>query len=195
MPRVSAAHLTARREQILDAARACFLRKGFHATSMQDVIAEADLSVGAVYRYFKSKNDLIAAIVERYVELVGDTLAAPGTDPAHRLADGMRAAIDLIEENVGPDGILRLAIQVWAESLRDEAIAAMVRRVYGTMRANFTRVAQRAVDAGELPPGTDVEAVGSALLSLVIGYGLQRMLTGRPDPGSYERGLRALLPH
>ena len=57
MPRVSDEHLAARRQQILDAARACFLRNGFHATSMQDVIGEAGLSVGAVYRYFKSKNE------------------------------------------------------------------------------------------------------------------------------------------
>src|SRR5262249_59255610 len=58
VPRVSEAHLAARRQQILDAARACFLRNGFHATSIQDVIAEGGLSVGAVYRYFKSKNDI-----------------------------------------------------------------------------------------------------------------------------------------
>ena len=46
MPRVSEDHLLARRQQILDAARVCFLRDGFHNTSMQDVIAEAGLSVG-----------------------------------------------------------------------------------------------------------------------------------------------------
>ena len=65
VPRVSEAHLAARRQQILDAARTCFLRNGFHQTSMQDVIREAGLSVGAVYRYFPSKNDLITALAER----------------------------------------------------------------------------------------------------------------------------------
>ncbi|HEY9407971.1 MAG TPA: helix-turn-helix domain-containing protein, partial [Jiangellaceae bacterium] len=52
MPRVSEAHLAARRDQILQAAWTCFARDGFHATSMQDVFAEAGLSAGAVYRYF-----------------------------------------------------------------------------------------------------------------------------------------------
>jgi len=50
MPRVSEAHLAARRQQILDAAQIRFIRNGFHQTSMQDVIAEAGLSVGAVSR-------------------------------------------------------------------------------------------------------------------------------------------------
>src|SRR5689334_6610185 len=64
VPRVSEDHLNARREQILSAARVCFLRKGLHATSMQDLIQEAGLSVGAVYRYFSSKNEIINAIAD-----------------------------------------------------------------------------------------------------------------------------------
>lgn len=55
MPKVSDAHLEARREQILDAAEACFSREGFHQTSMQDICREAELSPGAVYRHFSSK--------------------------------------------------------------------------------------------------------------------------------------------
>src|SRR3954470_18901979 len=61
MPRVSEEHLERRRRQILDAARRCFVRKGVHETSMQDIFAESGLSAGAVYRYFKSKNEIVAA--------------------------------------------------------------------------------------------------------------------------------------
>lgn len=73
MARVSQAHLDARRRQILDAAALCFARNGFHATSMQDVLKEADLSAGAVYRYFSGKEELIAAIVS---EVLGEVRAA-----------------------------------------------------------------------------------------------------------------------
>ena len=61
MPKVSGAHIAARRQQILDAARACFARQGFHQTSIQDICKEAGLSPGAVYRYFPSKDHIIAA--------------------------------------------------------------------------------------------------------------------------------------
>ncbi|MCQ0020046.1 TetR/AcrR family transcriptional regulator [Actinomadura madurae] len=67
MPRVSEEHLERRRRQILEAARACFVRKGIHETSMQDIFAEAGLSAGAVYRYFKSKNEIIEANVATVV--------------------------------------------------------------------------------------------------------------------------------
>ena len=57
MPRVAAEHLSARRQQILHAAEACFSRNGFHKTTMQDIIAETGLSAGAIYNYFKGVGD------------------------------------------------------------------------------------------------------------------------------------------
>jgi TetR/AcrR family transcriptional regulator, transcriptional repressor of aconitase len=64
MPKVSQQYRDARREHILNSARRCFMRDGFHATSMQDLVAEAGLSAGAVYRYFASKDEMIVAITQ-----------------------------------------------------------------------------------------------------------------------------------
>ena len=50
------------REQILRAARSCFLRFGTEKTSMSDVASAADLSRGTVYRYFKDRADLIEGV-------------------------------------------------------------------------------------------------------------------------------------
>src|SRR6476620_12318205 len=65
MPKITDAHRAARRGQILQAAWKCFARKGFHATSMADVIGEAGLSAGAVYLYFRSKDDIIVAVARQ----------------------------------------------------------------------------------------------------------------------------------
>src|SRR5919106_2113590 len=70
MPRVSQEHRDQRREQILRAAMACMAREGFHRTSMAMIIAESGLSAGAIYGYFKSKNQIIAAIAEHAVSHV-----------------------------------------------------------------------------------------------------------------------------
>jgi AcrR family transcriptional regulator len=192
MPRVSETHLAARRQQILEAARTCFLRNGFHQTSMQDVIAEAGLSVGAVYRYFPSKAEIVEAIAQQYASHVWAAFAALA-ERDEPLARVMAAAVDIIDEATGPDGPMRLAVQVWAESLRDERIAATAATVYSRFRSNFVTMAERAAGLGELPAGTDPHAAGAALFSLVIGYGLQKLLTGSPDPETYRAGVRAVL--
>ena len=60
MPRVSAQHQSDRRNEILEAAQRCFVRSGFHHASMQDICAEAGMSPGKLYRYFPSKEAIIA---------------------------------------------------------------------------------------------------------------------------------------
>lgn len=193
MPRVSKEHLAARRQQILDAARRCFLRDGFHNTSMQDVIAEAGLSVGAVYRYFPSKNDLITAIAQSVIGGADGVFAELATAPPLPLAEVLDRALAYVDTQTGPDGALPLAIQVWSEAQRDPALAEFVAATYTRFRDHFVAIARRARDAGELPPDADPEVVGPALFGLVPGYFLQRILTGSPDRRSYLAGARALL--
>lgn len=196
MPRVSEDHLTARREQILVAARACFLRNGLHTTTMQDLIAEAGLSVGAVYRYFKSKNDIINAIAESVAGGITATLQeVAAREPGPPLADAMSEALDAVDRQVRDDGNFPLAIQVWAEATLDPAIGEIVRHRYSGMRDAFATLATRAVGRGELAPDTDVEATASVLFGMIPGYALQRLFIGSPDKETYLRGVRALLHH
>lgn len=60
MPRISPEKLEERRQQIRAAAARCFARKGIQATTMREIFAEAGLSAGAVYNYYRTKDDLIA---------------------------------------------------------------------------------------------------------------------------------------
>lgn len=195
MPRVSEAHLAARREQILAAARRCFSRNGFHATSMHDVIAEAGLSVGAVYRYFKSKDELRAAVAESTVgAVIGEVSAVAHHEPALPLAEAVARVAAAIEPQVtGPDSVARIAIQAWAEALRDPAFAEFVQHAYPSVREQFVTMVRRAQQAGHLAPDADPEAVGAVLFGLMPGYILQRTLTGYPDQATFVAGLRALL--
>src|SRR3954469_7642928 len=75
VPKISAEHREARREEILGAARRRFACEGFHATSMQDILAESGLSAGAVYRYFNGKSDIVAAIAGESMGAVLESLS------------------------------------------------------------------------------------------------------------------------
>ncbi|WP_176737303.1 TetR/AcrR family transcriptional regulator [Micromonospora citrea] len=194
MPRVSPEHLAARRRQIVDAARRCFLREGFHRTTMQDVIAEAGLSVGAVYRYFPSKADLISAIAEEAVggaEAVLDEVRH--REPPPPLAEALDRALAYVETQLGDDGVLRIAVQVWGEAQRDRALATLVAGKYDHVRGYLAALVRRAQDTGEVAADADPDAVASAMLALILGWLLQQLLTGRPDRATYIAGVRALL--
>jgi AcrR family transcriptional regulator len=192
VPRVSEDHLAARREQILIAARACFLAKGLHNTSMQDLIQEAGLSVGAVYRYFKSKNEIINAIASTIVGGVRQHI----DEVASRrlpLVESLDAILVAVETQLVDGGNLPIALQVWAEATLDPVIGEIVRDRYSSLRHSVRAVVAHAVESGELPADTDVDAITTAYFSLIPGYVLQRLLTGRPDQPTYIAGVRALI--
>jgi hypothetical protein len=84
-------------------------------------------------------------------------------------------------------------VQVWAEATLDPAIGEIVRSRYADMRGAFRRMAERAVEQGELAADVDVDAVAAVLFAMMPGYGLQRMLIGSPDRTTYLAGVRGLL--
>ncbi len=194
MPRVSDDHLAARRQQILTAADTCFRRNGFHNTSMQDVIAEAGLSVGAVYRYFKSKDDLITSIAETVLAGADEIFEGlTAHHPPESLLDTMARALSFVDAQTGPDGIFPLALQVWAEAQRDQTLADFVAEKYTILRQHFVAVAARAQETGELPPDANVAAIGAVLFGMLPGYALQRTLAAGPDKDTYLQGVKALM--
>jgi AcrR family transcriptional regulator len=196
MPKVSEEHLERRRRQILDAARLCFVRKGVHETSMQDVFAESGLSAGAVYRYFKSKSDIITAIIgdtgSRLREFMEEVLHE---EPLPALDNVLGRFAEMIVSWSGEDGIIRLAPQAWAMASYDPQIAARVGDTMGGMRELWVLYADRMRAAGRLPADADTDAVGKVLLSVLPGFIIQRVLLGENDAETMRRGVRALMDY
>ena len=194
MPRVSEAHRERRREQILEAARRCFIRKGFHQSSMADVFAEAGLSAGAVYRYFRSKDEIITAIAEEVVGHVTDLLVplveqepTPTLDSVIR--DGLLSVDDLA---FGEYGFAHLAPQVRAEALRNELLLGVIRSRYTVVREALSRLIVAEQKAGRVDVDAEPDDVAAVLFGSIIGYLLQRLLFGHLRPESYAAGLAAL---
>jgi AcrR family transcriptional regulator len=188
VPRVSDDHLAARRQQILSAALRCFARDGFHATSMRDVVRESGLSAGAVYSYFPSKEELVAAAVE---PILGQLSAA--LDDALGAAEppSPTAVVGLLLERIVPVAtggevdFTRVAVTAWGEALRDRAVQGLAEGTYRAVRDRLADVVVRWRDAGHLAAGVDVEALAQVVFSRVTGYVLQHALLGDVDPRRY----------
>jgi AcrR family transcriptional regulator len=194
MPRVSQAHLDARRRQILDAARRCFVRNGFHATSMQDVLAEANLSAGAVYRYFRGKDEIIAAIAgEAVAEVVGALDSAFDAEDPPPLDEVLGAAFLAIERVDAEQGFARLALQVWGEAVRSPALAEMIRGEVRRIRDALTRLVRVYQDRGLMAADAPAEQAAQVLVGLLPGFVFQHALLGDVDPAAFRAGLRTLL--
>lgn len=195
MPKVTEEHRLARRRQIVAAARTCVIEQGFHKTTMADVIRESGLSAGAVYGYFKSKEEIVAAIADDALstvdELFGKLLASE--EPLTPLA-ALEAALNhvvQIAERPGGD-VTRVGIQAWGEALHNPAVKAIATGKYTEVRARFEAVARRAQADGTIDPDTDPRHVAQVLFALLPGFILQRLLIGDVTPTTYTNGLRAL---
>ncbi|MFD7136890.1 TetR/AcrR family transcriptional regulator [Streptomyces sp. NPDC059894] len=200
MARVSQAHLDARRRQILDAAALCFARNGFHATSMQDVLKEADLSAGAVYRYFGGKDELIAAIVS---EVLGEVRAAfeaaaeqSPPPPPDRLVPAVLDRTLGLRESLTVDGVPafpRLVVQVWSEIPRNDTLAAVLREGYTVVRAAWARIVEAHQAAGTMRSDVPPDHVARTMIATVLGFIAQQALFGPTSVEVLRDGLRALM--
>jgi AcrR family transcriptional regulator len=172
MPRLSETTRAQRREHIITSAWRCFSRDGFHATSMDDIIAATGMSSSAVYRYFRGKEEIIHASAEKGVAGVRDIYAGlldrePCPDPTETLTLLME---ELHRRTDNPNyDITRIALQTWAETLRDPVLHHRARQLYLDALEHIAELAQRWRDTGHLPPNADTKAVAATLLSTMYG--------------------------
>ncbi len=198
MARVSQEHLDARRRQILAGAARCFARNGFHATSMQDVLAEAGLSAGAVYRYFRSKDELIAAIAdETFTRIRGAFTEASDVSPPP-LPDVLIARVLTIVLDGGIAGaerqaFARLVVQVWAETLRDEALAKTLAQGFAGMREIWAGLVDAYRANGLVPDDVSSACLARTLIATVQGFIAQQALFGDVEIDVLREGLRGLM--
>ena len=83
-------------ERVIDAAMALGLEGGYEAVQMRDVAARADVAMGTVYRYFTSKDHLLAATLVHWVELLDQRIAQHpprGDHPGDRVRDVLDRAL------------------------------------------------------------------------------------------------------
>lgn len=192
MPLVTEAHLEARRQQILDAASACFSRDGFHRTTMQSICGEANLSAGAVYRYFRSKEDIILAMCEAELKrnlAVFEEQAARGDTEA--VLSGLA---DVFFQRLDEDlpASMRVSVEIWAEALRNPDVADALRSRMEHHLDQFALVVSHGQDRGHINPDLIPSAIARTMLSAFYGLVLQKALDPGVDVPAYVESLKSI---
>jgi AcrR family transcriptional regulator len=115
-----------RRIQLLQAARRCFRTYGFQATTVDRIAAEADVSVGLLYRFFDSKSAMIRAIILEDVEAQLEQAGIAIESSSGEAAETSRAITKKLAELAVERDRLALMLEIAAEVCRDPALRSFV---------------------------------------------------------------------
>jgi TetR/AcrR family transcriptional repressor of uid operon len=172
MRRVNAQLQSDRRLEILEAAQRCFARAGFHGASMQEICAEAGMSPGNLYRYFPSKEAIIAGICERNRSEAAESFLA--VDRAPHFFEGLAglARHHLVDR---PDEEASLCAEIMAESRRNPDLARMHQDLERDIKARLADMLRRALERGEISPAVDLDGTATMLMVLADGLSWRRV--------------------
>lgn len=180
----AAVRAEAQRQRILDAAQRCFIARGFHAGSISDIAAEAEISQGLMYRYFENKRALILALIER--QLTYDQDAIGHMPAAADLVDGLLRCYQLwargetLETRGNAIANVALYAEITAEAHRDPVVADVLRRHDRQTSAAITGwLRQHDIVRGRTPEDADLER--RTLLMRLLVEGLAMRAVRDPD--------------
>lgn len=180
MPKLKPEELESRQREIVEAARRCFLRNGFHQTTTDDICREGNITPGGLYHYFRSKEDVIAAVIQASAQEAVDRLAQLAEDAANTRSS-IRALAGLFADTMRSsetDGMTRLDVDVWAESLRNEKLAEITKYAWAVRRNWLKELISNAIDEGVYSPEADPVGIANLIMSIWIGLRLGRLLWG-----------------
>jgi AcrR family transcriptional regulator len=158
-----------RKQQIFEAAIVCFGRKGYHLTKMDDIAAEAGLSKGSLYWYFKGKKELFLSLFQEIIDQFGTAWEPIVADHKSSATEKMLATLGMFrnefKETAAFFGVM---MEAWAQTLHDEDVVNILDNFYQPYVSMMVQIVEQGVASGEFQV-TDLEATTLVLMSMFDG--------------------------
>ncbi len=182
------------REKLLDAAERHFARSGFDGTSVTAICETAEISKGAFYHHFNSKQALFFELMQRWLDTLEERLkeieSRSEQVPGKLLS--MAHVVGEVLEVGGPQ--LSIYLEFWNQALRDREIHRALSQPFDDFLIFFTNLLQAGMERGVIKQ-TDAEKSARVVAALGIGLLFQGLLS--PDAANWnevtEFGLNILL--
>jgi AcrR family transcriptional regulator len=169
-PKVADEKKDERRSQILQAAMSCFAEKGYHLTTMDDIVAASGLSKGSIYWYYKSKKDILMAILEVAFAEIGEAAAGILEDSTVGAGERLRRFLEVSMESIAQFGELTAVfIDFWSASRHDEDFYQLMVGLYEPFLKSMVALIEEGIQSGEFRP---VNAADLAVSLMSAGDGL-----------------------
>ena len=173
-----------RREAILKAARRDFMKKGFKSVTVDSIAQRAQLSKGAIYLYFKSKEEIYAQVLIRDIEKFHDRVADifHGGDTASEVL--VRFAQIYTEFFLNERELFRILmtfmVQPNPQNISEQINDHIIRTTNKTIGI-IERIFQNGIENGEFPGCRDIRQCRNALWGLLNGIIALHLFTGREE--------------
>jgi len=181
MPRVTPAHEHAVRSRIVDSALRVFAEKGYHGATIGDVVRDSGLSVGAIYTYFKGKDELFLATCDVSAgEGLGElgTRLARGRSVAEKLSIAVGFFLDSMVGVAGEPDMAGVLVMQWSRAEAEPAIRASLSRRREQIAGAGELLLREGMATGEIAPWIDAPALASAYVTFLDGLLLWRLEQG-----------------
>jgi len=185
----------ATRAQILQAALVRFSEKGFHQTTMDDIVAQSGLSKGALYWHFKSKQELFIALVEWFILELGKEIAHAWTEEMSA-ADKIRTmALVSLESSEQLVPFVKVFLDFWAQTPEDEQLRQIFNSIIEKYQSELGEIIAEGIASGEFRAVKEPRKLSLALFGMLDALFLYYTLLGdKVDMrGSAEAALEVML--
>lgn len=178
------------RNRILTAALTRFTQNGYDATSVANICSAAQVSKGAFYHHFPSKQTVFVALLERWIgELSATVRAAASTDqPVPQRLEQLAGLVAQVSR-LG-SGQIPMFVEFWRQAARDPAIWQVTVDPYRRFRDTFAELIQEGITEGSMRP-VDPETAALVLVATGVGLVLQGALLP-PDSADADVGRQAV---
>jgi TetR/AcrR family transcriptional repressor of uid operon len=177
--------------RILEAAQTCFVRSGFQGASMQQICAECGMSPGALYRYFPSKEAIVAAICEADRE--DDMTCFGAFQNATSAVDGLVAGAMAHIAHTHNKGSAALFAEMRSESNRNATIRDTVDGHKQEIAGMIALLVQGAIERGEINPAVDLQTLLAILMSVGEGIAINDLPSRGIALEQIETAMRGML--
>jgi AcrR family transcriptional regulator len=176
-PKLKPETLEKRKAQILKAALTCFARKGYHQTTMDDIVEEAGLSKGGVYWHFGSKKELFLSLFEPVMVGMEEYMMAI-LESQVSAREKLCAMLDMFTDFSMADEFqefMPLMIDVWAQNLQDPDVNEVVTGIYRHFLTPCVRLIEEGIVSGEFKP-VNAAVLAGILFAAYDGLMVQWMI-------------------
>lgn len=194
MPKVTDAHIEARRRQIIEASCKCFSIKGFHQTTIRDICKQSGLSAGAVYGYFKSKEEIVEALAALGRQNTRALLESARTDEEAplSLARILSMVVGLLNSD-DAEMTNRLDVRLWGEGLHTPQIRKLFHEGAQGVIELFAQIVREGQERKEINAELDPDSAARLCVALCLGLQVQKALDPRADLAGCTEVVSSLL--